>query len=122
MNKKRPIVYPYIPNSVPRIKQDMLQEMDAATVEEFFQDVPKHLRLAQKLALPEPFVSEYALKRHVHAVLAKNRTAAEHLSFLGAGCYQHHVPAAAGVFAAQMRVSVENDGPVTILLDSRRQF
>ena len=35
---------------------------------------------------------------------------------------QHDVPAAAGVFGAQMRVSVENDGPVTILLDSRRQF
>ena len=35
---------------------------------------------------------------------------------------QHNVPAAAGVFGAEMRVSVENDGPVTILLDSRRQF
>lgn len=29
---------------------------------------------------------------------------------------------AAGVFGADMRVDVANDGPVTLLLDSRRQF
>jgi glycine dehydrogenase subunit 1 len=29
----------------------------------------------------------------VNGILAKNRTAGEHISFLGAGCYQHHVPA-----------------------------
>lgn len=32
---------------------------------------------------------------------------------------QSGVPVATGVFAADMRVSVENDGPVTILLDTR---
>jgi glycine dehydrogenase subunit 1 len=29
----------------------------------------------------------------VEGLLAKNKTAGEYLSFLGAGCYQHHVPA-----------------------------
>ncbi|HTJ43553.1 MAG TPA: D-aminoacyl-tRNA deacylase [Kofleriaceae bacterium] len=32
------------------------------------------------------------------------------------------VPVAAGIFAADMQVELINDGPVTILLDSRKQF
>jgi D-tyrosyl-tRNA(Tyr) deacylase len=32
------------------------------------------------------------------------------------------VPVESGIFAAHMQVSLTNDGPVTILLDSRRQF
>jgi D-aminoacyl-tRNA deacylase len=32
------------------------------------------------------------------------------------------VPVSRGVFGAEMQVSLVNDGPVTILLDSRRQF
>jgi len=32
------------------------------------------------------------------------------------------VPVARGVFGARMRVSLVNDGPVTLLLDSRREF
>jgi glycine dehydrogenase subunit 1 len=43
--------------------------------------------------LPRPFLSEYELKRHVEGLLARNRTCSQFLSFLGAGCYQHHVPA-----------------------------
>ncbi|RPH56004.1 MAG: aminomethyl-transferring glycine dehydrogenase subunit GcvPA, partial [Chloroflexi bacterium] len=33
------------------------------------------------------------LVRHIEGLLAKNTSAREALSFLGAGCYQHHVPA-----------------------------
>ena len=32
------------------------------------------------------------------------------------------ISVATGVFAAHMDITAENDGPVTILLDSRRQF
>lgn len=32
------------------------------------------------------------------------------------------VPVSTGIFAAHMKVALVNDGPVTILLDSRRQF
>ena len=78
-------VYPYIPNSVPGVKAQMLQEVGAQSVEDFFEDVPERLRLKEKMNLPRPFLSEYALKRHVEGILAKNRTARECLSFLGAG-------------------------------------
>jgi glycine dehydrogenase subunit 1 len=93
MNDEQPTVYPYIPNSVPEVKEQMLQEVGAASTEDFFEDVPENLRLKGSMDLPQPLLSEYALKRHVEGILARNKTAGEYLSFLGAGCWQHHVPA-----------------------------
>jgi glycine dehydrogenase subunit 1 len=93
MNKERPIVYPYIPNSVPAVKGQMLEEVGAGSVDDFFEDVPERLRLKDGMNLPPPFLSEYGLRRHVETILAKNATAREYLSFLGAGCWPHHVPA-----------------------------
>ncbi len=93
MNKSDPVVYPYIPNSVPDTKQRMLKEVGARSAEDFFADVPGALRVRGDLKLPAPLLSEYSLKKHIESLLAKNRTAGECLSFLGAGCWQHHVPA-----------------------------
>jgi glycine dehydrogenase subunit 1 len=92
--ERKEIVYPYIPNSAPAAREEMLRATEARDVAEFYQDVPPELRLAGPLDLPAPLLSEYALKRHVEAILARNQAAgSDLLSFLGAGCYQHHVPA-----------------------------
>ncbi len=92
--EKKEIVYPYIPNSLPAAREEMLRATGATSVAEFYQDVPPDLWLQQPLDLPEPLLSEVALKRHVEGLLARNRPAgSELLSFLGGGCYQHHVPA-----------------------------
>jgi glycine dehydrogenase subunit 1 len=93
MKEKSSIVYPYIPNSVPEVKARMLAEVGATSPEDFYHDVPASLRIQGEMNLPEPFLSEYELRRHVEGILAKNKTAGEYLSFLGAGCWQHHVPA-----------------------------
>ncbi len=93
MNKPGPSVHPYIPNSVPAVKAQMLRKAGAESVEDFYEDVPVELRLKENMDLPEPLPSEYALKRHVEGILARNKTAGEYLSFLGAGCWQHYVPA-----------------------------
>jgi len=93
MPKERPRVYPYIPNSVPEVKRRMLREVGAESIDDLYGDVPEELRLKRRLNLPPPLLSEAALKRHVEGVLALNRTAGELLSFLGAGCYRHQVPA-----------------------------
>lgn len=87
------MVYPYIPNSVPAIRQEMLREIGVKDVEELYREIPEHLRYRKPLDLPEPFLSELELKRHVRGVLARNKTCEDYLSFLGAGCYQHYVPA-----------------------------
>ncbi len=93
MDKETSTVYPYIPNSEPSIKKEMLDAVGAASPDEFYADIPEELRFRAKMDLPAPFLSEYALKQHVESMLAANTTAGEALSFLGAGCYQHHVPA-----------------------------
>jgi len=93
MGEKRPIVYPYIPNSVPEVKRQMIEAVGAESTEEFYADVPENLRLKGDMDLPEPLLSEYALERHVEGLLGKNQTARELLCFLGAGCDPHHVPA-----------------------------
>jgi glycine dehydrogenase subunit 1 len=93
MSRRTKVVHPYIPNSVPEVKLQMLEEVGARSVEDFYEDVPPKLRLGKPLDLPEPLLSEYALKRHVEGLLGWNTTCGEYLSFLGAGCYQHHVPA-----------------------------
>lgn len=84
MNKEKPIVYPYIPNSVPAARKEMLKAVGADSVDEFYRDIPDSLRLKRRMNLPEPFLSEYALRRHVEQILAKNKTCQDHLSFLGA--------------------------------------
>ena len=93
MTERNPTAHPYIPNSVPSVKDEMLRAVGAQTVDDFYEDVPQDLRLDEPLDLPPPLTSEYALRRHVEGLLAANRPAGECLSFLGAGCYRHHVPA-----------------------------
>jgi len=90
---KKPVVYPYIPNSVLAVKGEMLKEVGATSVEEFFSSMPEKIRLKDEMSLPKPFLSECALRRHMEEILSKNRTCREYLNFLGAGCWQHYVPA-----------------------------
>jgi len=92
MSQKK-IVYPYIPNSVPATKEAMLRAVKARSIEEFYEDVPESIRLKDKMNLPEPLLSEAALVRHVEELLSRNKSTREMLSFLGAGCAPHYVPA-----------------------------
>ena len=86
-------VHPYIPNSAPEVQAEMLKSIGAKDIEEFFACIPEALRVKGLLDLPKPFLSEASLKRHVEGILSKNRTSGELLSFLGGGCWNHHVPA-----------------------------
>ncbi len=93
MPKDRRTVHPYIPNSARPAREAMLREVGAASEEDFYEDIPEALRFRGRMRLPEPLRSEHALRRHVEGLLSKNRPCGEMLSFLGAGCYPHAVPA-----------------------------
>lgn len=93
MSDKNAVVYPYIPNSAPETAKSMLEAVGAADFDDFYRDIPESLRVEGSLRLPEPHLSEYELKRHITSLIGRNRTCETHLSFLGAGCFQHHVPA-----------------------------
>jgi glycine dehydrogenase subunit 1 len=92
MAKNPKVVYPYIPNSEPAVKQQMLDEIGVDSIDALYADIPEALRLKNKMDLPEPLLSEHDLTRHVEELLAQNATCKDHLNFRGAGCYQHFVP------------------------------
>lgn len=89
----RPTAHPYMANSVPEIKQAMLDSIGAPSIEDLFHQIPADHRFKGKLDMPPALRSEAELKKHLVQVLAKNATCEENLSFLGAGLWQHHVPA-----------------------------
>jgi glycine dehydrogenase subunit 1 len=85
-------VHPYIPNSVPKEKEEMLKEIGVKRVDDLFASIPPNLMTKAKLDLPS-MKSEYEVRKHVESILSKNVTTNEVLSFLGAGCWPHFVPA-----------------------------
>jgi len=86
-------VHPYIPNSDPQIQKGMLAEIPVASVDELFQDIPSSVRSEAKLHIP-PKLSEMETRAYVETLLAKNQSTRDVLSFLGAGVWPHHIPAA----------------------------
>lgn len=86
-------VHPYIPNGAPAVRDAMLAAIGAATVDDLYADIPESIRLRRPLDLPAALRSETELARHMEWLFAKNRPPGEHLSFLGAGCAPHYVPA-----------------------------
>lgn len=86
-------VHPYIPNTAPESRAAMLAATGAESIEEFYADIPAELRVKGLLDLPEPFLAEADLERHVSSLLAKNTSTREYLTFLGAGTYNHYIPA-----------------------------
>lgn len=93
MVNKKNIVYPYMPNSVERTKKEMMDELGIKSIDELYSYIPKNLGMNEKLILPEPLLSEIELRNHVEGLLAKNKSCNDYISFLGAGCYRHYVPA-----------------------------
>jgi glycine dehydrogenase subunit 1 len=86
-------IYPYIPNSVPEVKAQMLKELGLDDETDLFSEIPDHLKYHGKMNLPEPILDECSLRMHMERLLNKNKHCSEYLNFLGAGCAEHYVPA-----------------------------
>jgi len=86
-------VHPYIPNSDGSIIDQMLSEIGAHSIEDLFKDIPHSIRSKADLQIPQG-MSELETKKHLERLLAKNSSTHDLLSFLGAGVWPHHVPAA----------------------------
>lgn len=71
---------------------EMLQEIGVESIEELFQDIPASLRLQRALKLG-PGLSEQEVFAELRALAARNVSAEDEISFLGAGMYDHYVPA-----------------------------
>ena len=80
-------------NSTAAAKQSMLDAIGASSIDELFAQIPADHRISRPLDLEPALVSETALQRHLLELVARNGDCEANLSFLGAGCWQHHVPA-----------------------------
>jgi glycine dehydrogenase subunit 1 len=73
-------------------REEMLAAIGVSSIEELFKDIPAGVRFQRALDL-EPALSEPDLVRHLEELAAKNVDTTKELSFLGAGIYDHYVPA-----------------------------
>lgn len=71
----------------------MLTAIGAASVDELFSDIPAQVRTNRALKI-EWLPSELEVKGHVDRLLSENRSMADMPTFLGAGAYNHYLPAA----------------------------
>ena len=73
-------------------REQMLAAIGVGSVDELFRDIPQGVRFDRELDL-EPPLSEPELVAHLEELASKNVGTGRELSFLGAGIYDHYVPA-----------------------------
>jgi glycine dehydrogenase subunit 1 len=73
-------------------REAMLETIGVSSVEELFADLPPGVRLGRELELA-PALTEQELTAYFEALAAENVHVGAELSFLGAGMYDHYVPA-----------------------------
>ncbi len=75
-----------------RDREEMLAAIGVSSIEELFRDIPEGMRFRGELAV-EPALSEPEVVAHLEELAARNSHTGAELSFLGAGIYDHYVPA-----------------------------
>ncbi len=73
-------------------RQAMLDAIGVESVDDLFADVPESLRFDRALDLPDG-KPEQEVYGYLRALAARNVSTEDELSFLGAGMYDHYVPA-----------------------------
>ena len=71
---------------------EMLRAIGVGSTEELFREIPAGLRLERQLALPDG-LSEQEVFAELRALAQANVSTDDEISFLGAGMYDHYVPA-----------------------------
>jgi glycine dehydrogenase subunit 1 len=82
----------YTPNP-PAVVAEMLQKIEISDIDELFADIPARVKLSRELNLGSG-LSELALQKRLRTLADKNITIEDFPSFLGAGAYDHFIPAA----------------------------
>lgn len=82
----------YSPHSAVEV-EEMLDFIGMESKSELFTDIPDNLKLKRELNLG-PGLAEMKLSRHLKELAAKNMNLDDYPCFLGAGAYDHYIPAA----------------------------
>ncbi len=83
---------PYILNTQKDIKE-MFKAVGVSSFDELYSQLPGQIKLKEPLAIPSS-LSELEVKKKIRKLSDKNNPLGKFNSFLGAGCYDHYVPAA----------------------------
>jgi glycine dehydrogenase subunit 1 len=70
----------------------MLEAIGVGSVDELFSPIPEALRMTEPLGIPAG-LSEHEVYEHLRALAARNVSSEDEVSFVGAGMYDHYVPA-----------------------------
>ena len=73
-------------------REAMLEEIGVSSIEELFADLPGGVRLGRELNI-RPAMTEQELTAYFEELASQNAHVGAELSFLGAGMYDHYVPA-----------------------------
>jgi glycine dehydrogenase subunit 1 len=73
-------------------RREMLEAIGVGSVAELFEQIPADLRLGRPLALPDG-MSESEVFERLSALAERNADAESEVCFLGAGMYDHYLPA-----------------------------
>lgn len=76
-------------------KEAMLAAIGVDSVDDLFADIPASIRLDRSLHIPKG-MAEAEVRRHMETLAAKNADVTKYACFLGAGAYDHLIPAAVG--------------------------
>ena len=71
---------------------EMLAEIGVESIDELFADIPENLRMGRALALDEGR-SEQEVFEELRALAGRNVSTDDEVSFVGAGMYDHYIPA-----------------------------
>ncbi|HEX6092635.1 MAG TPA: glycine dehydrogenase, partial [Dongiaceae bacterium] len=74
-------------------RRAMLARIGVPSIDSLYRDVPEKVRLSKPVDLPM-HMGELEVERAISAMAARNLGTGRAPSFLGAGAYRHHVPAA----------------------------
>ena len=80
---------PYIPHTL-EDKIAMLASINAPDTQALFDEIPPSLQYGEFKEMPEG-MSEMAMLKHAQSLADKNQNG---ICFIGAGSYEHHIPAA----------------------------
>lgn len=78
----------------------MLERIGVARMGDLFASIPDEVRLAAPLDVPAA-KPEWVLIDHVRRLAERNATVHTHLSFLGGGSYEHHIPSVVDALASR---------------------
>ncbi|HEX4921804.1 MAG TPA: glycine dehydrogenase, partial [Candidatus Bathyarchaeia archaeon] len=85
--------HPFLPNASPETRKTMLDAIGIHSVDELYSDIPSKVRLNRPLKI-DGYYSELEVRERIEKLLQRNKSAADYDSFLGAGIYNHYIPAA----------------------------